>query len=318
MSPVDKDATMKKYYRLMLGSKSIHAEACFAESFVGTDFAIHQDLTNQLPEEWREFNKVFIPVFQSNRPDKSKVAAGLACGALWTVSKSMAVGDILLCPDGTGGYRVGEIAGGYTYAPSQILPHRRSVRWLGSNIDRTDMSDSLRNSCGSAGTVAQITKHAEELERLIQGIAAPGIVATDESIEDPSAFALEKHLEDFLVENWTGTELSRDFDIYEDDGELVGQQYQTDTGPLDILAISKDRSTLLVVELKKGRASDVVVGQLLRYMGYVQDELAEPNQTVRGVVIALEDDKRLQRALTMVPTIDFYRYEVSFKLVKTN
>ena len=31
---------------------------------------------------------------------------------------------------------------------------------------------------------------------------------------------------------------------------------------MDILAISKDKSELLVVELKKGRASDVVVGQI--------------------------------------------------------
>lgn len=74
---------------------------------------------------------------------------------------------------------------------------------------------------------------------------------------------------------------------------------------------------MLVVELKKGRARDVVVGQLLRYMGFVRDELAEPNQTVRGVVIALDEDQRLRRALAMVPEIDFYRYEVSFRLVKS-
>ena len=70
------------------------------------------------------------------------------------------------------------------------------------------------------------------------------------------------------------------------------------------------------MELKKGRASDVVVGQLLRYMGFVQEELAEPTQAVRGVIIALEDDQRLRRALAMVPSIEFYRYEVNFKLVK--
>lgn len=110
--------------------------------------------------------------------------------------------------------------------------------------------------------------------------------------------------------------MGRDYDIYQENGELVGQQYQTDTGPLDILAISKDKKTLLVVELKKGRASDVVVGQALRYMGYVQDELAEEAQSVRGVIIALEDDQRIRRALTMVPSIDFYRYQVSFKLMR--
>ena len=72
----------------------------------------------------------------------------------------------------------------------------------------------------------------------------------------------------------------------------------------------------LVVELKKGRASDVVVGQTLRYMGFVQEELAEAGQQVRGVIIALEDDPKIRRALQMTPSILFYRYEISFKLVK--
>jgi RecB family endonuclease NucS len=96
---------------------------------------------------------------------------------------------------------------------------------------------------------------------------------------------------------------------------VVGKQYQTDTGPMDILCISKDGKTLLVVELKKGRASDMVVGQTLRYMGYVSDELAEPNQQVKGLIIALSDDKRLRRALgPLNGSIKFYRYEIDFKL----
>lgn len=110
--------------------------------------------------------------------------------------------------------------------------------------------------------------------------------------------------------------MGKEYDIYKEDGEPFGQQYQTDTGPLDILAISKDKKRLLVVELKKGRASDAVVGQTLRYMSYVQEELAEEGQTVRGAIIAHEDDQRIRRALTMTANIVFYRYQVSFKLVK--
>jgi RecB family endonuclease NucS len=45
-----------------------------------------------------------------------------------------------------------------------------------------------------------------------------------------------------------------------------------------------------VVELKRGRASDVVVGQALRYMGFVKEQLAEDDQTVEGAIIALDDD----------------------------
>jgi restriction system protein len=48
----------------------------------------------------------------------------------------------------------------------------------------------------------------------------------------------------------------------------------------------------------------------------VKQELAESDQEVRGVVIALEDDQRMRRALAMTPMIDFYRYQISFKLLR--
>jgi restriction system protein len=179
------------------------------------------------------------------------------------------------------------------------------------------MSEALRNSTGSIGTVSTITKYAEEIEILIGNKKPSVIFSTDETIEDPSEFALENHLEDFLVKNWKQTDLGKNYDIYEVDGELVGKQYLSDTGPIDILAISKDKKTLLVIELKKGRVSDNVVGQVQRYMGYVLEELAEENQKVRGVIIAHEDDLRIKRALSVTNNIEFYRFQVSFKLFKS-
>jgi len=293
----------------MLGRKSIHAESCFNGGFVGTDFDVHHDLSGRLPDNWRDFNKEFIPIYLENNPDKSKITAGLACGAIWTVSKGMDQGDIVLCPDGARQYRVGEISGFYNYANDEILPHRRPVRWLDLLIDRKAMSEKLQNSCGSIGTISNVSKYSAEVERFLQGV-------TVETIEDSSSFALEKHLEDFLVKNWNSTELGKEYIIYEEDGEPSGQQYATDTGPIDILAISKDKKTLLVIELKKGKASDSVVGQILRYMDYVVEVLAEPDQTVRGIVIALDDDKKLRRALGRLSDVEFYSYKVDFKLVK--
>jgi restriction system protein len=311
---------MKKYYRVMLGPKSVHAAECFAGNFIGTDFGIAQDLTNKLTDEWRKFNKEFVPIFLAAHPDKTKIGAGLACGALWTVSKGIQKGDVVLCPDGTGKYRVGEVSGDYYYKPGEILFHRRPVTWLNVTIDRTAMSEGLQSSAGVPLTVVgptAITNFRQEIENLMDNGPSPATVVADGAeIEDASSFALEKHLEDFLVENWAQTELGRDYDIYKEDGEPFGKQYPTDTGPLDILAISKDKKRLLVVELKKGRASDSVVGQTLRYMSFVQDELAEEGQTVRGVIIAHEDDQRIRRALSMTPNISFYRYQVSFKLMK--
>ena len=307
---------MKKYYRIMLGRKSVYSKEARDGNFIGADFAINKDLTNQLPDNWRAFNEKFIPLYLEIHQDKTKVSAGLACGMLWTIAKGIQQGDIVLCPDGKGYYFVGEITSNYEYRKDQVLPHRRNVRWYSNTISRDEMSESLKNSSGSIGTVSDISKYSNEIETLISGSHAQTIFSSDETIENPSEFALEKHLEDFLVENWKNTELGKQYDIYEEDGEMVGKQYPSDTGPIDILAVSKDKKTILVIELKKGRASDVVVGQVQRYMGYVKEELAEENQSVRGVIIAFEDDLRIHRALSIATNIDFYTYKIHFKLEK--
>lgn len=308
---------MKNYYRIMLGRKSVYADECYKGNYVGVGFIRDVDLTGKLPDNWRLFNQEFIPVYLKKNPDKTKVSAGLACGALWTISKGILKGDIVLCPNGAGSYFVGEVLDDYSYHSGENFPHRRTVRWYSKTIERSEMSEALKNSTGSIGTVSNITKFADEIERLIAGIAPATLLSTDDTVEDPSVFALEKHLEDFLIQNWKQTELGKHYNIYEEDGELVGQQYPTDTGSIDILAISKDKKELLVVELKKGRASDHVVGQVQRYMGYVIEELAEENQTVKGIIIALDDDIAIRRALRVANNIDFYRYQVSFKLFKS-
>jgi restriction system protein len=302
----------------MLGAKSMYADKCYNDTFIGADFDIDWDLSKVLHENWREFNKEQIPLWLSNHPGKSKVAAGLACGFTWTVSKGILKGDIVLCPNGSGSYYVGEVISDYEFIKGDILQHRRRVKWYPNTIDRSLMSDALKNSTGSIGTVSNITKYADEIEKLLTGNVPSTIFSTDSNVESVSEFALEKHLEDFLVKNWNQTDLGKEFDIYQEDGELVGQQYPSDTGPIDILAISKDKKTLLVVELKKGRVSDTVVGQIQRYMGYVKDELAETNQVVKGIIIGSEDDNKIRRALSVTVNIEFYRYQVSFKLFANN
>lgn len=308
---------MKKYNRIMLGKAGLYADQCKKEGFIGAFFGIEEDLSTNLYDDWRAFNKQYIPIFLAKYPNKKKVAAGLACGNLWTICKGLEIGDIVLCPNGRGEYYVGKIASNYFYKPGGGLPHRRKVEWLDVTIQRSEMSENLRHSTGSIGTCCEITSYAEEIEKFINASAPATVVATSREIEDPSEFALEKHLEDFMVKNWKQLEIGKKFDIFEEDGELVGQQYPSDTGPIDILAISKNKKTILVIELKRGRASDIVIGQIQRYMGYVQDELLEPGQEVKGIIIGLDADNRLKRALSVCHNIEFYRYQIDFKLIKS-
>jgi restriction system protein len=308
----------KSYYRVRLGEGGKNAEECLEDGFVGTDFRVREDLSSKLPENWRDFNREFIPVIVEAHPGKSRVGAGLNSAALWTLSKGVLTGDVVISPDAVGRFHVGEVTGPYFFQESGVLPHRRPVAWSSQIIDRADMPESLWRAIKGPLTVVNVTGYAEQIEALLGGFSAPVLVSTDESVEDPSSFAMEKHLEDFLVENWSQTSLGAHFDILEDEGALVGQQYPTDTGPIDILAVSKDKTRLLVIELKKGRANDRVVGQTLRYMGYVGEELAEEGQTVEGAIIAPDGDLGLRRALSLLPNVAFYRYEVNFRLTSTD
>ena len=304
---------MRSYYRVTLG---VHSGEALADGFIGADYGIAEDFSNLEPEEWQHFNSTFIPKFLAKYPNKTKIAAGLAGGFIWHIACGIKNGDVVLCQDDAGNFHAGEVNGDFYYKAGHPLPHRRPVHWFNETIDRSDMSEGLRRSL-AGGAVVSLRDYAEEVTRLIGNSATPKLLSSDETVEDPSAFAMETHLQEFLCENWAQTELGKEFDIFVEEGVRVGKQYRTDTGPLDILAISKDKKRLLVVELKKGRASDTVVGQILRYMGFVKQELAEEGQTVHGAIIALEDDPRIRRALAMLDNVQFYRYQVSFKLVKS-
>ncbi|MFO8013987.1 MAG: endonuclease NucS [Phycisphaerae bacterium] len=107
--------------------------------------------------------------------------------------------------------------------------------------------------------------------------------ALDES-EFRELHVMEKTLEDFLEFN---------LELLEAGLTFVGRQYPTSTGPLDILAKDR-RGRWVVVELKRQRAADKVIGQLLRYRSFIVAERAKGEESsVRGFVVAPKPDKRL-------------------------
>jgi restriction system protein len=309
-----KGAVLKKYFRLILGEANKYSQACLDGSFVGVDFGFLEDLDPYIIGSWQEHKSGLKAQVLKYNPGKTPVGLGLSAGTLSRFGQSVEVGDILLCPDKAGLIHAAEVTSDYIYAPGEILPHRRMVKWLPVTFQRSEMSDNLRAAFGGINTLTDITRYAEEIEQLLGNREAQVLFSADPEILDPSAFALEKHLEDFLIFNWASTDLGKKYDLVTDEGVVVAQQYQSDTGPIDILAISKDKAEYLVIELKKGKASDVVVGQILRYMGFVNQDLAVKGESVRGIVIALEDDLRLKNALSMVPNVSFYRYQIEFKL----
>jgi restriction system protein len=61
------------------------------------------------------------------------------------------------------------VIGDYTYEPGKILFYPRPVHWLNVSIDRAAMSEALQNSTGSIGTVSNVSRYSEDVEKLIGG-----------------------------------------------------------------------------------------------------------------------------------------------------
>jgi len=185
---------MKKYNRVMLGRGAMFAKECRDNGYIGAHFDIDVDLSDSLYENWRDFNKKFIPLWMSNVPGKSTTSAGLACGFLWTIVKGLKIGDIVLCPSGEGYYYVGVIDSDYYYVPNTVLPHRRKVIWLDKVIDRKSMSKELKNSSGSIGTCCDVTKYAVEIENLIGGTGYVPPTPQKKELETPAKHFDERSL----------------------------------------------------------------------------------------------------------------------------
>ena len=125
-------------------------------------------------------------------------------------------------------------------------------------------------------------------------------------------FYMEKQLEDFIIENWEKTEFGKKYDLIEEEGELISQQFKTDIGFIDILARDKKTKNYVVIELKKNQTSDDTIGQLLRYMGWIKKN--KKDDGVKGVIVAGQFDTKLDHAKSMIPNSEVFLYEVDFKL----
>ena len=101
--------------------------------------------------------------------------------------------------------------------------------------------------------------------------ASTGDLADPGAAQAPSEFAYERDLRDFLARNVSIIEPG--LQVYEEDG-ITGVEFPAGGRFIDILAVD-DKKRLVVIELKVSRGYDRVVGQLLRYMAWIEKHMAE-------------------------------------------
>lgn len=124
-------------------------------------------------------------------------------------------------------------------------------------------------------------------------------------------FAFERDLQNYLVRNLTSLEPG--LQLYEDeDSQFNGVEFPVGQRYIDILAVGSD-GAFVVIETKVSRAYDRVVGQLLRYMGWIKENLAN-EMPVRGIIVASEISNDLKLAASFVENVKLIEYEISFTL----
>ncbi|MGD0827702.1 MAG: endonuclease NucS domain-containing protein [Desulfobaccales bacterium] len=132
----------------------------------------------------------------------------------------------------------------------------------------------------------------------------------DEDKGETHEFAYEKDPRNFLGSNIYVIRPS--LSVYRD-GDISGVEFPVGERYVDILAV-ENKSDLVVIELKVSKGYDRAVGQLLRYMGWIKQNLAEPGQRVKGMIIArtISDDLRL--ATSQVSDVELFEYQLSISL----
>lgn len=147
--------------------------------------------------------------------------------------------------------------------------------------------------------------------RLADGVGENPSPVIEASADAYGMFALEAHLRDYLAKNLPK--------LQEHDAPLAlyrtvdrdGVEFQTDVGPIDILATGN--GDFYVFELKLGRGPDAALGQILRYMGWVKEHLAG-DKKVFGIVVASDIGQKLRYAATQVPNVCLMEYDLKVDL----
>lgn len=186
-------------------------------------------------------------------------------------------------------------------------PYFISVEWMN---DKKDIG--FEKQVFAMQTIYEIPE--SKYEMLLKGNDPEvGTEVPDHEIINKTEFYMEKYLEEFIVSNFK-TIFPKNLKLYVDEEGNVSNQYMTEIGRIDILAQDTNTNSFLVIELKKGKESDAVVGQTLRYMGWVKENLALNNEDVKGLIICKGADQKLKYAVNMIKDISIKYYNIDFKL----
>lgn len=116
----------------------------------------------------------------------------------------------------------------------------------------------------------------------------------------------ESEIEEFLVDNWQHIFNFR----------FLERQKETEIGIIDILGYDDEKHEYVVIEIKTDDCDDSTVGQIQRYMGWIAKTLCKKPERVRGLIFTREVSKSLECALSVIPNVELYVYQLQPRIFK--
>lgn len=152
----------------------------------------------------------------------------------------------------------------------------------------------------------EIIEQEERVETEIESLYSP-----DASLLNTNLF-LEREWHRWLYKNLEANGLEAlgfgKLRLFDDDkqGAATMAKYNTGiVGEIDML-LKNEHDDLIVVELKR-KGVDETVGQVCRYVGWVQEHLLMKDKKIYGVIIAQEIDEKIRYAIKPIKDYIFYQ-----------
>jgi hypothetical protein len=182
-----------------------------------------------------------------------------------------------------------------------------------------EVFEALASSFQNRFRVLQLLIQTYDLPRERTGHLWDLLSTEEESIAVPiarePAIVTEKALEQHLQDHWETTEFAQlGIELAnEEDHGFPGRQVLTPRNTIDLLGYRRDAREWWVFELKKGRSSDAVVGQVQRYMGWMSAQ-AKPRERVRGAIIVGRADENLKASVASNDRLSLWQYDEELRV----
>jgi len=189
-----------------------------------------------------------------------------------------------------------------TYSPSGAWSKSKTAALLGEGKGTTSEDIRLAEAIDEYPDLLNCNNKSDAHKRLIKmqtGITYEG---------DRPAFDFEKDLQKYLNSNWSEIPLFEEWKLQKKDAFREGGYNTGVIGEIDLLARHREGNRWLVIELKRHQGSDETIGQILRYMGWVKENLLGIDGKVEGLIICEVVDENVRYALKCVPDVNLKIY----------